>query len=144
MQRFIVTDTHTGMQSIAFRIRESSWVASIAAWKLGVPSVAITLGRTIHLHRAGREQFLQNKEWLRHELRHVEQFRVHGFLPFICQYLLESLRKGYFQNRFEREAREAERDDAYDPVTGNTRDGLGFFNPPFAWKSTPGSQNRNA
>jgi hypothetical protein len=132
------------MQPIAFRIRESSWVARIAAWKLGVPSVAITLGRTIHLHRAGREQFLQNKEWLRHELRHVEQFRVHGFLPFIGQYLLESLHKGYYQNRFEREAREAERDNAYDPVLNSTLDGFGIFNPPVAWKSTPGSQNRNA
>lgn len=104
------------MQSQEFSIRESSWVARLAAWKLGVSSVAITIGRTIHLHRAGASELLNNDAWLRHELKHVEQFRHHGFLPFVFKYLLESARNGYYQNRFEREAREAEQDPAIRPL----------------------------
>jgi hypothetical protein len=91
------------------RIRENSLLARAAAFKLRADSMAITLGGTIHLHNADREEFLNNEQWLRHEMAHVRQFRRYGFLRFITLYLLESLRKGYQNNRFEVEARAAEK-----------------------------------
>ena len=95
-------------QILGVRLRTNSPIARIAAWKLGVDSVAITVGRTIHLHNACQLEFLADRRWLRHELAHVEQFRRYGFLRFIGLYLMESLRKGYYRNRFEVEARAAE------------------------------------
>jgi hypothetical protein len=95
-------------QMSGVRIRTNSGLARLAAWKLGVDSVALTLGNTIHLHNAKAGDFLSNGSWVRHELAHVEQFRKYGFCRFIALYLLESLRKGYHNNRFEVEARQAE------------------------------------
>lgn len=91
-----------------YQIRENSWLASLAARKLGVDRVAFVLGHTIHLHNASSEDLTGNHRWFRHELCHVCQFERYGFLPFIFLYLWESLRKGYRMNRFEVEAREAE------------------------------------
>lgn len=90
------------------RIKEDSLMARLAAWKMGAFSVALTLGNTIHLHRATAAEFTADRSWVLHELKHVEQFRRHGFLPFIILYLAEWLRKGYYNNRFEVEARAAE------------------------------------
>jgi hypothetical protein len=91
-------------------IRENSWLAAVAAFKLGVPSVALTLGKTIHLHKTSRSAFFADKRWVRHELVHIEQFSRYGFWKFIFLYLGESLRNGYYRNRFEVEAREREND----------------------------------
>lgn len=66
------------------------------------------MGKTIHLHNTGRLEFLQNKKWLLHELKHIEQFRRHGFFRFIFLYLWESIRHGYTSNKYEIEARDAE------------------------------------
>jgi hypothetical protein len=96
------------MQLKDVRIKENSWLARVAAWKLNVDSVALTMGKTIHLYRATRQELLQNNRWLRHELAHVEQFRRYGFFTFILLYLAEWLKKGYYANRFEVEARRAE------------------------------------
>jgi hypothetical protein len=96
------------LESHTFKIKENSWIAKLAAKKLHASSVAIVIGKTIHLHNATRQQLLLNERWLKHELRHVKQFREHGFLPFIAKYLWESLNRGYFNNKFEIEAREAE------------------------------------
>ncbi len=92
------------------RIRENSWIARIAARKLGAGTMAITLGRTIHLHNTSRSQFLGNHSWVCHELVHVQQFRQYGFISFLFRYLWESLRKGYYHNRWEVEARQREHD----------------------------------
>jgi hypothetical protein len=91
-----------------YTIKENSWIACIAAMKLNAGSVAIVLGHTIHLHNTKREEFLSNPQWLRHELCHIRQFEEHGFALFILKYLLESLRHGYYNNKYEREARQAE------------------------------------
>ena len=91
------------------RIVEHSNLARIAAWKIDTPSVALTLGRTIHLHNASRQQLLHDEAWICHELAHVKQYMHYGFFPFICLYLWESIRKGYYYNKFEVEAREAEK-----------------------------------
>ena len=90
------------------QIRENSILARVAAKKLGVSQVALTIGKTIHLCRTPRAEFLANERWVKHELAHVEQFRKHGFLRFIGLYLWESVRKGYYNNRFEIEARAKE------------------------------------
>lgn len=90
------------------RVRERSPLARCAAWVLRADSVALTLGRTIHLHNARSDEFRADRRWVRHELKHVEQFRRYGFWLFLLLYLVESLRKGYHDNRFEVEAREAE------------------------------------
>ena len=80
----------------------------MAARRLGADSVAIVIGKTIHLHNATKGDLLTNRRWLRHEIAHIRQFRHHGFLNFIMMYLWESLLKGYYNNRYEIEARAAE------------------------------------
>lgn len=95
----------------SYNIKEKSWVARLAAWKINAASVAIVLGNTIHLHNAKREEFLKNPQWLNHELCHIRQFEEHGFITFIIKYLVESLRHGYYNNKYEVAARQAENDD---------------------------------
>ncbi len=95
----------------SFTIRENSWLAKMAAWKLRAGSVAFVLGHTIHLYNTSKEEFLQNKAWLRHELCHVRQFEEHGFIAFILKYIWESIRHGYYNNKYEVEARRAEAED---------------------------------
>ncbi|WP_336516088.1 eCIS core domain-containing protein [Pollutibacter soli] len=96
------------MEALQVNIKENSWLAKLAAWKLGVDNVALTLGTTIHLHKASAEVLINDERWVRHELKHVEQFIKYGYFKFIFLYVMESLRKGYENNRFEVEAREAE------------------------------------
>ncbi|SRR4249919_3402776 len=91
-----------------FYIKENSIVARIAAWKLKSKRAAIVFGKNIHLHNISRQQFLNDTRLMRHELCHVRQYQQYGFLPFLVKYLVESIRKGYTNNRFEVEAREAE------------------------------------
>lgn len=94
--------------SLTYHIKERSWIARLAAWKLGADKVAIVIGSTIHLHNTAGEEFLQNKRWVLHELKHLEQFRRYGFLRFIFLYLRESVLHGYTNNKYEIEARAAE------------------------------------
>ncbi len=89
-------------------IRENSFIAKLAARKLRASSVAIVVGKTIHLHNSSKEQFINNSRWLKHELVHIRQFQQHGYLPFIIKYLWESIRKGYWNNKYEVEARAGE------------------------------------
>lgn len=89
-------------------IKENSWIARVAAWKLGCSNVAIVIGRTIYLHNTSQQEFLANRRWVLHELKHLEQFKRYGMLKFLFFYLLESIRHGYTNNRFEIEARAAE------------------------------------
>jgi hypothetical protein len=79
----------------------------VAARVLKGNRVAMTLGNTIHLFGVDKTAFLKDKKWVRHEMEHVKQYRKHGFLKFIGLYLLETYRKGYYNNRYEQEAREA-------------------------------------
>ncbi len=91
-----------------FTIKEKSWLAKIAAKKLHTSAVAMVIGSTIHLYNTSKTDFLQNKKWVKHELCHIRQYRQHGFAGFIIKYLWESVQKGYYNNRFEVEARAAE------------------------------------
>ena len=77
----------------------------IGGWCLGARSVAaIALGRTVWI---AREADL-TPALLLHEHAHVEQWRTVPW--FAVRYAWESLRRGYFNNRFEVAAREAAHD----------------------------------
>ncbi|PSK88015.1 eCIS core domain-containing protein [Taibaiella chishuiensis] len=92
------------------RLKENSWIARLAARKLRCDRVALTLGATIHLHNTSRSAFLEDTGWVCHELKHVAQYRHYGLVRFLLLYLAESIRKGYYNNRWEVEARLAETD----------------------------------
>jgi len=89
-------------------IKENSWIAKFAAKKLRSDKAAIVIGKTIHLHNTSKKQFLLNEKWVKHELCHVKQFQQNGYLPFIIKYLWESIRHGYYNNKYEVEAKKAE------------------------------------
>lgn len=89
-------------------VKEKSFIAKIGAKILGVNNVALTIGNTIYLHNATKDELLQNKTWLCHELVHVQQYKQLGVLKFLFIYLKESVTKGYHHNKFEVEAREKE------------------------------------
>lgn len=80
----------------------------MAARQLKCKTVAAVFGRTIHLWNVSREDFLQRRPWVVHEVEHVRQFQRYGPLRFSALYLLEYSRNGYHNNRFEVEARVAE------------------------------------
>jgi hypothetical protein len=90
------------------KIKENSLIAKIAAAKLKSDNVAIVIGSTIHLHNVSKENFLKDERWVKHELCHVQQFRQHGYFRFIIKYLYESIKHGYFNNKYEAAARAAE------------------------------------
>jgi hypothetical protein len=97
---------------IKVRIREYSWIARLAAKKLGFSYIAMGTGKTIHLYNVSRSDFLKRKRWVIHELKHVDQFRQYGWLRFLWLYLKEYMQKGYYNNCFEKEARLAEADES--------------------------------
>ena len=82
------------------RWRRGGLPPRIGGWCLGTDTVgAITLWRTVYL---GTRTRLDDVELLLHELRHVAQFAQDRMFPL--QYLWESVRRGYHQNRFEVDA----------------------------------------
>jgi hypothetical protein len=96
------------MPYLPFYIREDALIARVAAFFLKSKRAAIVLGRTIYLHGAKEQELTNSLPWLRHELRHVEQSQQQGAVLFLLRYLVESLRQGYWNNRYEVEARAVE------------------------------------
>lgn len=96
------------MDKLNFLVVENSLLSRVAAWKLGCSSVAMVLGKTIYLHNVTKDEFIQNAAWLKHELCHIAQFKKYGNIRFVILYLWESIIKGYYNNKFEIEARLAE------------------------------------
>ena len=94
-----------------FSIKENSFIAKMAARKLRSRNVAIVFGSRIHLYGVSKEIFLSNKKWLRHELKHVEQYHRLGFFGFIFKYIWQTMQVGYYRCGLECEAREAESDE---------------------------------
>ena len=76
-------------------LKEKSFIARIAAIILNESRMAVTMGTTIHLWNAYKEDFVKDKRWLQHEFVHVQQFKQTGFLKFILLYLWESLKHCY-------------------------------------------------
>jgi len=95
-------------QKAPYRIVTSSFLAKLAALKLQSNRVAIVVGKTIYLYNTSKEEFLNDAKWLKHELCHIAQFKQYGFFTFIIKYLWESLWHGYYNNKYEVEARKAE------------------------------------
>jgi hypothetical protein len=82
------------------RFRRGGLPPRVAGWCLGQSSVAaVTLWRTIWL---GSGSAL-DAELLLHEHRHVAQFRASRAFPVL--YIWQTLRRGYWMNRYEVEAR---------------------------------------
>ena len=94
------------------RIRENSRIARLAAARLKAGKVAIVFGNTIHLHNTSGKEFLSDQQWVCHELQHVEQYRQYGFAGFLTRYLISWVKDGYYNNRFEKEARANENNTA--------------------------------
>lgn len=90
------------------KIKEQTLYSKAAARFLKSQRVAVVFGRTIHLWNISRKDFLKDSPWVVHELEHVRQFQHYGVLRFSVMYLIEITRNGYYNNRFEKEAREAE------------------------------------
>lgn len=70
----------------------------------------MVVGCTIYLYGIDAAAFMKQTSWVRHEVCHVRQYRKYTFVVFLFLYLLESVRRGYTHNRFEKEACEAECD----------------------------------
>lgn len=85
-------------------LRVGRWIPVLGGLlgRMRGPAAAVTLGRTIVLHPRTR----LSPRLLAHELAHVRQWRADPLFPL--RYSLESLRRGYWNNRYEREARAAE------------------------------------
>lgn len=78
--------------------------------------MAIVVGKTIHLWKTGKNEFLENEPWVRHELAHIAQFKHYGFIRFVFLYVWETIKNGYQNNSFEVDARmkENEKDPSID------------------------------
>jgi hypothetical protein len=100
----------TAKQKMKVVIKENSALAWTAAKVLREKRVAIVFGNTIHLTNSTKADFLKDKSWVLHELAHVRQYRKHGFIKFISLYLVDCVKNGYINNRFEKEARQLEND----------------------------------
>jgi len=88
-----------------YKVVEKSLFARIARMVLKSSNVAMVIGKTIYLSGVSRENFLKDESWLAHELCHIRQFQEHGFFRFLWLYLKESWRVGYYNNKYEVEAR---------------------------------------
>jgi hypothetical protein len=93
-----------------YQIKEQSFLALLAAKKLKAQKVAMVIGKTIHLHNTSTTDFLKDERWLKHELAHIEQYQKHGLIKFLVLYIWYSIKYGYYNNPFEIEAREKEKE----------------------------------
>lgn len=85
-------------------MREGRLIPAIGGWlaRMNRPAAAVTLGHTIIVHPRAR----LSERLLRHELVHVRQWREDPLFPL--RYTLETMRRGYRENRYEHEARREE------------------------------------
>lgn len=93
-----------------FRIKENSLPARLAARKLKSRAIAMVLGHTIHLYGTTKAEFLFDERWVRHELKHIEEYERYGVIRFLYKYILQTIRCGYYKCALEQEARAAEND----------------------------------
>ena len=91
-----------------FKIKEKSILARICRFFMKSKSIAMVFGSTIHLSGVDRATFMANKKWFKHELEHIRQYKKYGIFIFLVLYTIESIRHGYYKNKFEIEATAAE------------------------------------
>ena len=90
---------------IKVEIKENTLVSKIAFRLIKSfknKAVASTIGKTIHLHNITAKEFVYKDAFLRHELQHAIQFTTIRF--FWLKYIIETLKMGYFKNKYEVEA----------------------------------------
>jgi hypothetical protein len=94
-------------------VREGRLIPAIGGWlaRMGQPAAAVTLRRTIIVHPGAT----LTRRLLLHELEHVRQWREDPLFPL--RYTTETLRNGYWNNRYEQQAREAETSRDAHPLT---------------------------
>lgn len=91
------------------KVKPNSIFAQIAHYILGGKgATAITFGSVIHIYGCDVHTFLLNKRWVRHEIHHTLQYRTIGYISFLWKYVIESLIKGYYNNKYEVAARNSE------------------------------------
>ncbi len=93
-------------------VKEKSFRARIALFKMGKGSVAMVMRRTIYIYGVNKEKFLENEDWLCHELQHVKQYEREGTVKFLCKYIWYWMRYGYYNMPYEKEARANEKNRA--------------------------------
>ncbi len=98
-------DVRAGVLPDDVEIRESAWITDLGGRLSGMqgPAHAVTLGRVIVVPPESRP----SDRLLRHELAHVRQWRAEP-LSFPVRYVWHHIRRGYWNNPFEMEARAEE------------------------------------
>lgn len=94
-------------EAVPYKVVENSILARIACLYMRSRAVAIVFGKSIHIFGVNKNDFLKDRRWFEHELEHIRQYKKYGFFRFLFLYLFESIKKGYYNNRFEVEARRA-------------------------------------
>lgn len=91
-------------------LRSGRWIPALGGilGRMRGPAGAVTLGRSIVVH----PRHPVDARLVAHELVHVRQWRQDRWFP--VRYAMESLRRGYWMNRYEVEAR-AEADRLFPP-----------------------------
>jgi hypothetical protein len=103
-----ISSSPDASSKIDYNILVNSPLAWFATFMFRGKPTAMVIGKTIHLSGVSKKVFLQDKSWLAHELIHVQQFQRYGLFYFLLLYIIESVRKGYYMNKFEIEARNGE------------------------------------
>jgi hypothetical protein len=98
-------------ESFTVRIKENSFRAKIASKNMGAQyGLAMVWGNTILLFNVSKQDFLADKQWVCHELRHVLQCRQYGLLRFLWRYVWYSIKHGYHNHPMEVDARLHDKD----------------------------------
>jgi hypothetical protein len=93
-------------ESILVHIKENSIRARIAAFNMGANcGLAMVWGNTILLFNVSKQDFLQDKQWVCHEIRHVLQSNQIGKWRFLWRYVVLGIKHGYHHHPYEVDAR---------------------------------------
>jgi hypothetical protein len=68
---------------------------------------AVTFGQTAY-YSVSKEEVDKSPKWRKHEDRHKEQWKEEGRIKFLFKYIWYSITKGYQNNPYEIDARNAE------------------------------------
>ena len=85
------------------------WNSKLAKIILLRKFTAITFGKHMFFKKMQiHYSFKERNRLLRHESKHIEQYKLYGFFGFLIRYVWYHVRFGYEGNPFEIEARKAE------------------------------------
>jgi hypothetical protein len=94
------------------RIKEGKIIARIAAAILRTNKIAVVIGKTIYVYGIAIPDFVTDRKWLLHELKHIQQYHTQGITAFVLRYTYYTIKYGYYNNPYEKEARNAENDNS--------------------------------